>query len=86
MKNAWLDEIKIKETVENLSERLHKTFSGHPADLERWGEFLMLHLFTSHFDNHKIRDAVLTRYTFMYELDEDDKIIYLMLEKLPWFI
>ncbi len=93
MKNPWLDEIKIRNTATLVSESLSQIYEGKPVDMEAWAksvlkllEIITLSVFRSSQHRQQVRDAVLWRYTFQYQVDDQGNVISLKFVKLPWLI
>ncbi len=83
MKNTWLDEIQVRDIAEDISKSLGVAFIGTKMNMEDWGKHslrMMKGLKT------RIRDSLMWRYTFMYELDEQGHVQTLEFVKLPWVV
>lgn len=86
MKNAWLDEIKIRNVVNNINSRLREKFIGSASQMEDWVNFTMQAIKLEKC-SQKVVDMLISRYTFHYELDSaNEKVCEIEFRKLPWFV
>lgn len=80
MKNIWLDEIQIKLLAKSISESLSH-FIGKEANLDEWAKYALNQMKST---KQRIRDILMWKYTFKYEL-ENGRVVSLKFVKLPWF-
>jgi hypothetical protein len=86
MKNIWLDEIKVRDTVDRINARLIEEFLGSKTQIEDWVNFTMKVIKLEKCPQRVI-DMLISRYTFHYELDtKNEKVSEIEFRKLPWFV
>jgi hypothetical protein len=83
MKNTWLDEIHIRSVAEKISKCLRAAFVGRKENVDEWtlqSSYIII------MQKTRIRDSLMQKYGFEYELDEQDHVQCLKYIRLPWFI
>jgi hypothetical protein len=86
MKNAWLDEIKVRNIVDKINSRLKEKFIGSNSQIEDWVDFTMQAIKLEKC-SQRVIDMLISRYTFHYELNStNEKVCEIEFVKLPWFV
>lgn len=84
MRNAWLDEIMVRECARFISHSLAFSFGGEGVDEDSWGRFALGLIRKA--GSQRIRDSLMWKYTFRYELDEQGRVQMLEFVRLPWLL
>ncbi len=84
LKNTWLDEIQVRECARFISHCLAFSFGGKEVDEDAWGKFALAHI--RKVSSQRIRDSLMWKYTFRYELDEQERVQLLEFVRLPWLL
>ena len=87
MRNAWLDEIKIRDMVSYINTRIKaKYIATAETQVEDWVNFT-LSLIEEKECSQRVRDALISQYEFHYELnDRNEHVKDIEFRKLPWFV
>ena len=83
MKNYWLDEIQANAIAEFISVALGKKFVGTKIDQDEWGKFSLNIMKDA---KPRVRDTLMWKYFFKFELNEKDEVMSLEYVRLPWLI
>ena len=83
MKNTWLDEMQVRECARFISNTLAFSFTGKKVDEDAWAQFALRMMRGAKI---RIRDSLMWKYTFKYELDEQEHVQLLEFVRLPWLI
>jgi hypothetical protein len=83
MKNYWADEREVKIMAELISAHLQLNFEMRKANMEDWGLFALDMMKDC---SQRVRDALMWKYTFKWELDAEERVTVLQFVKLPWLI